>query len=42
MISNNKWDIAYEKLNQTNNFPEITGRICPAPCEESCTLNIDN
>ena len=33
---------AIEVLHSTNNFPEFTGRICPAPCEEACTLNIDN
>jgi len=34
------WKKAYERLNQTNNFPEFTGRICPAPCEHACVLNI--
>jgi len=34
------WRKAYEKLNKTNNFPEFTGRICPAPCEHACVLNI--
>ncbi len=34
------WRGAYERLNATNNFPEFTGRICPAPCEHSCVLNI--
>ena len=33
---------AVEVLHSTNNFPEFTGRICPAPCMESCTLNIDD
>jgi glutamate synthase (NADPH/NADH) small chain len=33
---------AIEVLHSTNNFPEFTGRICPAPCEEACTLNIDD
>jgi glutamate synthase (NADPH/NADH) small chain len=32
---------ASKRLHSTNNFPEVTGRICPAPCEEACTLNID-
>ena len=36
------WQGAIERLHQTNNFPEITGRICPAPCEAACTLNIDD
>ncbi len=34
------WKAAYQRLNATNNFPEFTGRICPAPCEHSCVLNI--
>jgi glutamate synthase (NADPH) small chain len=35
------WKGASERLHFTNNFPEFTGRICPAPCEHSCVLNID-
>ncbi len=35
------WDEAYEILSSTNNFPEFTGRICPAPCESSCVLGIN-
>src|SRR6185369_5876587 len=35
------WQQAIEVLHSTNNFPEFTGRICPAPCEEACTLNIN-
>ena len=35
------WDEAARNLHSTNNFPEVTGRVCPAPCEASCTLNID-
>lgn len=34
------WKSAYKRLSMTNNFPEFTGRICPAPCEHSCVLNI--
>jgi len=34
------WKGAFDRLNATNNFPEFTGRICPAPCEHSCVLNI--
>jgi len=34
------WKGAYQRLSATNNFPEFTGRICPAPCEHSCVLNI--
>ncbi len=37
-----KWQAAYNILNETNNFPEFTGRICPAPCEASCVLGINN
>ena len=37
-----KWREALQVLHSTNNFPEFTGRICPAPCEEACTLNIDD
>ncbi|MBI5450178.1 MAG: glutamate synthase subunit beta [Gammaproteobacteria bacterium] len=37
-----EWQQALEVLHSTNNFPEFTGRICPAPCEEACTLNIDD
>jgi glutamate synthase (NADPH/NADH) small chain len=36
------WQEAYEILSATNNFPEFTGRICPAPCESSCVLGINN
>ncbi len=35
------WREAYERLRQTNNFPEFTGRVCPAPCEASCVLGIN-
>ena len=34
------WELAFEILSRTNNFPEFTGRICPAPCEKSCVLGI--
>ena len=36
-----KWQKAAEILHGTNNFPEFTGRLCPAPCEEACVLNIN-
>ena len=36
------WETAYKILNSTSNFPEFTGRICPALCEKSCVLAIDN
>jgi glutamate synthase (NADPH/NADH) small chain len=38
---NNRWERAIRRLHATNNFPEFTGRICPAPCEASCVLGID-
>lgn len=40
LIFKNQWKEAYERLAKTNNFPEFTGRICPAPCEGSCTVGI--
>lgn len=36
------WQGAVDMLHSTNNFPEVTGRICPAPCQESCTLNLQD
>ncbi len=36
------WESAARNLHSTNNFPEFTGRICPAPCEEACTLNLED
>jgi len=42
LVYNSDWEEAARNLHSTNNFPEVTGRICPAPCEEACTLNIDN
>ncbi|QDU72918.1 glutamate synthase subunit beta [Mucisphaera calidilacus] len=41
LIYHGRWRDAYERLARTNNFPEFTGRICPAPCEESCVLGIN-
>jgi glutamate synthase (NADPH/NADH) small chain len=38
MVYKGQWKTAWEILSATNNFPEFTGRICPAPCEESCVL----
>jgi glutamate synthase (NADPH) small chain len=38
---NNRWERAIRRLHATNNFPEFTGRICPAPCEAACVLGID-
>jgi glutamate synthase (NADPH/NADH) small chain len=40
LVYTGEWRDALENLHSTNNFPEFTGRICPAPCEASCTLNI--
>ncbi len=42
LIYAGRWREACENLHSTNNFPEVTGRICPAPCEASCTLNIND
>jgi glutamate synthase (NADPH) small chain len=42
LVYNNKWQSALTNLHSTNNFPEFTGRICPAPCEASCTLNLED
>ncbi len=42
LVYRDRWDEALDVLHSTNNFPEVTGRICPAPCEASCTLNIDD
>jgi glutamate synthase (NADPH/NADH) small chain len=41
LVYQGNWDEAARNLHSTNNFPEVTGRVCPAPCEASCTLNID-
>jgi len=40
LVYRDQWKTALENLQSTNNFPEFTGRVCPAPCEASCTLNI--
>jgi len=40
LVCNGSWRKAVEVLHSTNNFPEFTGRVCPAPCEEACTLNL--
>ncbi len=42
LVYRGKWKEALDALHATNNFPEFTGRICPAPCEAACTLNINN
>ncbi len=42
LVYKGDWQSAIEVLHSTNNFPEFTGRICPAPCEAACTLNIDD
>ena len=41
LVYTNQWESALERLHSTNNFPEFTGRICPAPCEPSCVLSIN-
>ena len=40
-VYNEDWEYAFEILSSTNNFPEFTGRICPAPCEKACVLGIN-
>ena len=42
LVFKQDWEAAIEVLHSTNNFPEFTGRICPAPCEAACTLNINS
>ena len=42
LVYRENWQQASSMLHLTNNFPEFTGRICPAPCEAACTLNIDD
>ncbi len=42
LVYRHQWREALDVLHSTNNFPEFTGRVCPAPCEASCTLNINN
>ncbi|TWU04225.1 glutamate synthase subunit beta [Stieleria varia] len=42
LVYNGRWKEAIERLHKTNNFPEFTGRTCPAPCEGSCVLGITN
>src|SRR5690242_1960118 len=42
LVFRGRMDEATLRLHATNNFPEVTGRVCPAPCEASCVLNIEN
>ena len=42
LVYRQQWKAALETLHSTNNFPDFTGRVCPAPCEAACTLNINN
>ena len=42
LVYRGNWQEAARNLHSTNNFPEVTGRLCPAPCEASCTLNLDD
>jgi glutamate synthase (NADPH/NADH) small chain len=42
MVYRDDWKAAIDTLHSTNNFPEFTGRICPAPCEAACTLNVND
>jgi glutamate synthase (NADPH/NADH) small chain len=40
LVADDQWRDALDRLHRTNNFPEFTGRVCPAPCEAACTLNL--
>ncbi len=42
LVYKGDWERAARNLHSTNNFPEVTGRVCPAPCEASCTLNLED
>ena len=42
LVYKNRWREAIDRLHKTNNFPEFTGRVCPAPCEGACVLGITN
>jgi glutamate synthase (NADPH/NADH) small chain len=42
LVYRDQWRAALKVLHSTNNFPEFTGRVCPAPCEAACTLNLDD
>lgn len=42
LVYTGKWQVALNRLHKTNNFPEFTGRVCPAPCEGACVLGITN
>lgn len=41
LVYNNRWETAIRRLHATNNFPEFTGHVCPAPCEQACVLGIN-
>ncbi len=42
LLTDAHWQHAYQQLDSTNNFPELTGRLCPAPCEDACTLRLSD
>ena len=42
LVQRGEWRAAFDSLHSTNNFPELTGRLCPAPCESACVLSIVN
>ena len=42
LVYRGRWKRALERLHTTNNFPEFTGRLCPAPCEEACVMTIND
>ncbi|NIP74124.1 MAG: glutamate synthase, partial [Gammaproteobacteria bacterium] len=42
LVYRGDWERAIEELHRTNNFPDVTGRVCPAPCEDACILGIND
>ena len=42
LVYRDRWEEAFHRLHATNNFPEFTGRLCPAPCEAACVLGINS
>jgi len=42
LVTADEWRVALDRLHRTNNFPEFTGRVCPAPCEAACTLYLED
>ncbi len=42
LVTENRWEEAFHRLHRTNNFPEFTGSLCPAPCESACVLGLNS